>query len=85
MEQHLPAAFQRCRAARPDQPESKRGHHPKGPEHWYLQYLGVEPRRQGKGLGGALLAPVLERCDGEGVPAHLETSTERNRARNDAG
>jgi GNAT superfamily N-acetyltransferase len=56
------------------------GHHPKSPEHWYLQYLGVEPRRQGKGLGGALLAPVLERCDGEGVPAHLEASTERNRA-----
>jgi GNAT superfamily N-acetyltransferase len=54
-------------------------HHPKGPEHWYLHYLGVEPRRQGKGLGGALLAPVLERCDREGVPAYLESSTERNR------
>jgi GNAT superfamily N-acetyltransferase len=54
-------------------------HHPKTPEHWYLHYLGVEPRRQGKGLGGALLAPVLERCDREGVPAYLESSTERNR------
>jgi GNAT superfamily N-acetyltransferase len=54
-------------------------HHPKSPRHWYLHYLGVEPRRQGKGLGGALLAPVLERCDREGVPAYLESSTERNR------
>lgn len=54
-------------------------HHPRGPAHWYLHYLGVEPRRQGRGLGGALMAPVLERCDGEGVPAYLESSTERNR------
>jgi GNAT superfamily N-acetyltransferase len=55
------------------------GHHPKSPGHWYLNYLGVEPRRQGRGLGGALLRPVLELCDREGVPAHLEASTERNR------
>jgi GNAT superfamily N-acetyltransferase len=53
--------------------------HPEVPEHWYLDYLGVEPRRQGRGLGGALLAPVLERCDREGVPAYLGASTERNR------
>lgn len=54
-------------------------HHPRSPRHWYLHYLGVEPRRQGRGLGGALMAPVLAECDGEGVPAHLEASTERNR------
>jgi GNAT superfamily N-acetyltransferase len=54
-------------------------HHPRSPEHWYLHYLGVEPRRQGRGLGGALLAPVLARCDREEIPAHLEASTERNR------
>ena len=54
-------------------------HHPKSPEHWYLHYLGVEPRRQGRGLGGALLAPVLEICDREAIPAHLEASTDRNR------
>jgi GNAT superfamily N-acetyltransferase len=55
-------------------------HHPRSPRHWYLHYLGVEPRRQGRGLGGALMAPVLGRCDGEGTPAYLESSTERNRA-----
>jgi GNAT superfamily N-acetyltransferase len=53
--------------------------HPSAPGHWYLHYLGVEPRRQGRGLGGALLAPVLDLCDREGHPAHLEASTERNR------
>jgi GNAT superfamily N-acetyltransferase len=55
-------------------------HHPSKPGHWYLHYLGVEPRRQGRGLGGALMRPVLERCDREGTPAYLESSTERNRA-----
>jgi len=54
-------------------------HHPGKPRHWYLHYLGVEPRRQGRGLGGALLAPMLEICDREGIPAYLESSTERNR------
>jgi GNAT superfamily N-acetyltransferase len=54
-------------------------HHPRGPNHWYLHYLGVEPRCQGRGLGTALLAPVLDRCDGEGTPAYLEASTERSR------
>jgi GNAT superfamily N-acetyltransferase len=53
--------------------------HPRA-RHWYLHYLGVEPKRQGRGIGGSLLAPVLERCDQEGAPAHLEASTERNRA-----
>ncbi len=51
--------------------------HPTEP-HWYLEILGTEPASQGKGIGGALMAPILERCDGEGVPAHLESSKERN-------
>ena len=55
-------------------------HHPRRPEHWYLHYLAVEPQRQGKGLGAALLAPMLERCDRAQTPAYLESSTERNRA-----
>ena len=44
------------------------GHHPKSPDHWYLHYLGVEPRRQGRGLGGALLRPVLGRLRRRGDP-----------------
>jgi len=52
--------------------------HPRSPRHWYLHYIGVEPRHQGRGLGGALMAPVLAKCDREGLPAHLEASTKRS-------
>jgi GNAT superfamily N-acetyltransferase len=48
--------------------------------HWYLATLGTEPARQGHGIGSSLLAPVLERCDQEGLPAYLESSKERNLA-----
>lgn len=51
--------------------------HPKAP-HWYLAVLGTDPEHQGKGIGSALLQPVLERCDTEGLPAYLESSKERN-------
>ena len=40
--------------------------------------LGVDPPRQGEGLGSALMQPVLELCDRERVPAYLESSKERN-------
>ncbi|HEX5224938.1 MAG TPA: GNAT family N-acetyltransferase [Solirubrobacteraceae bacterium] len=52
--------------------------HPSGPPHYYLAVLGTDPPRQGEGLGSALLAPVLERCDHDGVGAFLESSKERN-------
>ena len=51
--------------------------HPTGP-HYYLSILGVEPSRQGEGLGSALLQPMLRRCDEEGVGAYLESSKESN-------
>lgn len=51
--------------------------HPKEP-HWYLAVLGTRPEHQGKGIGSALMAPVLERCDTEGIPAYLESSKESN-------
>lgn len=53
--------------------------HPKEP-HYYLATLGTDPPQQGKGVGSALLAPVLERCDREEVPAFLESSKEQNLA-----
>lgn len=53
--------------------------HPKD-LHWYLSILGVDPRRQGEGLGGRLINHVLERLDREGIPAYLETDKERNLA-----
>jgi GNAT superfamily N-acetyltransferase len=50
------------------------------PDHWYLLYAGVEPSRQGQGIGSALLRPVLDERDRTGAPAYLEASCERNRA-----
>jgi RimJ/RimL family protein N-acetyltransferase len=35
------------------------------------------PSRQGHGHGTALLRPILDRCDREGVPAYLEASNPR--------
>jgi GNAT superfamily N-acetyltransferase len=48
--------------------------------HYYIRYLGVATRFQGRGLGTALLRPTLDRCDREGLPAYLEASTERSAA-----
>lgn len=52
-------------------------HHPDEP-HWYLATLGTDPGSQGRGIGSALLADNLARCDRDGVPAYLETETEAN-------
>ena len=57
-----------------DMVESK---HPRQP-HWYLDTLGTAVDRQGQGVGTALLRPVLEHCDREGLPAYLESSKEQN-------
>jgi GNAT superfamily N-acetyltransferase len=54
--------------------------HPHGRPHWYLPVIGVAPQWQGRGFGQALLRPVLQKCDAEGLPAYLEASTARNRA-----
>jgi GNAT superfamily N-acetyltransferase len=53
--------------------------HP-GKPHYYLPFVGVEPGSQGRGIGTALMKPVLDRCDHEGLPAYLEATTPRNRA-----
>jgi ribosomal protein S18 acetylase RimI-like enzyme len=53
--------------------------HPRD-KHLYLAVLGVDPAKQGAGVGSALLAPGLELCDREGLPAYLETGKERNLA-----
>ena len=45
---------------------------PHGPRHWYLSLLGTDPDAQGHGHGSAVLQPVLEMCDGDGVGAYLE-------------
>jgi ribosomal protein S18 acetylase RimI-like enzyme len=51
--------------------------HPHEP-HWYLATLGTAVERQGKGIGSALMRPVLHHCDAEGIPCYLESSKQRN-------
>ncbi len=54
-------------------------HHPREP-HWYLTIIGTDPAKRGQGIGSALIEPVVERCDEEGMPAYLESSKEENLA-----
>ena len=46
--------------------------------HYYLPFMGVAPAHQGRGIGSALIRPVLQRCDHERVVAYLEATTTRN-------
>ena len=46
--------------------------------HWYLVGLGVEPSRQGRGVAGALMQPVLALADQEKVACYLDTNNELN-------
>ena len=57
--------------------EQMGGFHPSA-AHWYLPLIGVDPAKQGKGYGSALLQHALERCDGEGKLAYLESSSEKS-------
>lgn len=52
-------------------------HHPNDPHH-YLFLVGTRPRWQCRGLGSAVMRPVLEGCDRETIPAYLEATSERN-------
>jgi ribosomal protein S18 acetylase RimI-like enzyme len=52
-------------------------HHPREP-HWYLPLIGIDPKHQGRGLGGALLAHAIGICDRDGMLAYLESSNPRN-------
>lgn len=61
-----PEVFGRMAAAHPQEP------------HWYLPFIGVDPVRQDRGLGAALMAAALERVDATGLPAYLESTNPRN-------
>ena len=46
--------------------------------HWYLAVIGTDPVAQGKGVGGALIRQITDRCDRAGLPAYLESSKDVN-------
>lgn len=46
--------------------------------HYYLYAIGADPARQGKGIGGQLMAAGLARADADRMPAYLESSKESN-------
>ena len=52
--------------------------HPREEPHWYLAIIGVDPVRQGHGVGAALLRSRLRRCDEDALPAYLESSKLEN-------
>jgi ribosomal protein S18 acetylase RimI-like enzyme len=45
---------------------------------WFLSVVGVDPERQGRGLGRAVIAPGLAAADEERSPAFLETQDPAN-------
>lgn len=51
--------------------------HPDEP-HWYLAFLAANAKRRGRGYGSALITPMLERADAEGLPCYLESSKPEN-------
>lgn len=51
--------------------------HPSEP-HWYLPLMGIDPRRQGQGLGSALMKHALVLVDTDHLPAYLESSNPKN-------
>ena len=52
--------------------------HPSSP-HWFLDWIGVERAGQGRGIGSALLRPMLERCDADRAAAYLNAGSPRSR------
>ncbi len=46
--------------------------------HFTLHNVVVSAEAQGRGIGGALLEPVLARCDEDGLLACLDSSNSRN-------
>ena len=52
-------------------------HHPKEP-HYYLQVIGTDPAKQGKGYGGVVMRRQLAVADAARMPCYLESSKETN-------
>lgn len=51
--------------------------HPREP-HWYLQVIGTDPVKQGKGFASLIMRDRLQAIDAAHMPAYLESSKESN-------
>ena len=51
--------------------------HPQKP-HWYLQTIGTDPAKQGKGFGSLILRDQLAVADAARMPCYLESSKDTN-------
>ncbi len=52
-------------------------HHP-SEGHYYLEYIGVEPAKQGRGVGSAILRHLTDAADKEKVGCYLENANPYN-------
>jgi GNAT superfamily N-acetyltransferase len=52
--------------------------HPTAEPHAYLSLLATHPDHRGRGVGQMLLAEILSRWDGLGVPSYLESTNPAN-------
>lgn len=52
-------------------------HRPQG-RFWYLHYVGVRPKHQGKGHGGRIIRAQTAIADAQALPCWLETATAEN-------
>ena len=74
-------AWERCRSgrrARVRGQQADRRAPPPG-SYYFLQFMGVEPASQGRGIGSALVAHLLPRCDREGSRAYLDAARRDNK------
>ena len=53
-------------------------YHREVPPHWYLMVVGVSPEGRGRGLGRALIQPIMDRADSAGFSCYLETAQPDN-------
>jgi GNAT superfamily N-acetyltransferase len=79
---HGPGAVRRLLAVK-EKYDAIEARSARGERHWFVHMLGVDPTRQGKGLGSRLLACILDRTvDARTtrgyLPAILTTHRERN-------
>jgi GNAT superfamily N-acetyltransferase len=54
------------------------GHYHPSEPHWHLPLMGVDPLKQSKGFGSALMQNALVQCDRDNKLAYLESSSPRS-------